>query len=526
MPYGTTFAVRLATGGVRAWWPDTNPTFITVLAVILIAVVVGLVVWVWVAVGGLRPKIGDPYRTLATEKDLHPHTPAGARRQAGRLRPSLAHVDPKRLQPADVGLVLGTLLPKGPVLTAGWEDVGVAVMAPRSGKTSSLSIPMVLSAPGLLVVTENKAGIWAATARLRAERTGRKIWVFDPNHIAHIDQDWWWNPLAHITGYPTAVRLASHFTQTLNNDGHNQDFWAAAAQDLLASLLLAAAVSGQDLHAVYRWLNDSGNPEPERQLRTHGHHQDADALAGRRSGAVETREGIYENARSAAQCMRNPNIMQWVTPNPELAELDIHQLVTNSEALYLMAKDDKTSAAPLVAALVDAIFTTATEHAEHQPGGRLDPPATVVLDEAANIARIEDLPQLYSHLGSRGIAVWTILQSRAQGQKVWGNTGFDTLWSAAAIKVIGAGIDDADFAEDISRLIGDHDIPVQTVSHGRQRSTSTTTRRERVLPAADVRALQKGTAIVLATGSKAGLIRPPPLVRRTRPTTHQPDTRR
>lgn len=93
MPYGTTFAVRLATGGVRAWWPDTNPTFITVLAVILIAVVVGLVVWVWVAVGGLRPKIGDPYRTLATEKDLHPHTPAGARRQAGRLRPSLAHVD-------------------------------------------------------------------------------------------------------------------------------------------------------------------------------------------------------------------------------------------------------------------------------------------------------------------------------------------------------------------------------------------------------------------------------------------------
>jgi type IV secretory pathway TraG/TraD family ATPase VirD4 len=503
VPFGTGFAVKLATSGVRAWWPDSNPTAITVLAVTLIATVVGLAVWVWIAVGGLRPPVGDPYRALATPKDLHPLTPTGARRQTRRLRPSLAHVDPKRLRLADIGLVLGTLLPKGPTLVSGWEDVGVAVMAPRSGKTSSLSIPMVLSAPGLCVVTENKAGIWEATARLREQRTGRPVWVFDPNRIARIEQTWWWNPLASVTNYPTAARLAGHFTQTLKGPQDSDPFWTGAAQDLLASLLLAAAASGQDLHAVYRWLNDSGNPEPERQLRTTGHMADADVLAGRRSGATETREGIYENARTAVQCLRNPDIMRWVAPHPALNELDIHTLITNAETLYLMAKEDRTSAGPLVAAMVDAIFTTATEHAEQQAGGRLDPPATVVLDEAANIVKIEDLPQLYSHLGSRGISVWTILQSRSQGQKVWGETGFDTLWSAATVKLVGAGIDDASFAEDISRLIGDHDVPVQTTSRGHQRSTSTTVRKERVIPAAEVRALEKGTAILLATGCKA-----------------------
>jgi type IV secretory pathway TraG/TraD family ATPase VirD4 len=72
---------------------------------------------------------------------------------------------------------------------------------------------------------------------------------------------------------------------------------------------------------------------------------------------------------------------------------------------------------------------------------------------------------LYSHLGSRGIATWTILQSRAQGERVWGKTGFAALWSAATVKMIGSGIDDAGFAEDISRLIGDHDVPVRTTSH-------------------------------------------------------------
>ena len=50
----------------------------------------------------------------------------------------------------------------------------------------------------------------------------------------------------------------------------------------------------------------------------------------------------------------------------------------------------------------------ATRLAERR-GGRLDPPMVAVLDEAANICKIADLPQLYSHLGSRGIIPVTIL---------------------------------------------------------------------------------------------------------------------
>lgn len=47
---------------------------------------------------------------------------------------------------------------------------------------------------------------------------------------------------------------------------------------------------------------------------------------------------------------------------------------------------------------------------------RRGPPARrralrAVLDEAANICKIADLPDLYSHLGSRGITPYVILQS-------------------------------------------------------------------------------------------------------------------
>ena len=62
-----------------------------------------------------------------------------------------------------------------------------------------------------------------------------------------------------------------------------------------------------------------------------------------------------------------------------------------------------------------------------QAGGRLDPPMVVMLDEAANICRIADLPDLYSHLGSRGMMPVTILQSYEQGETVWGEQGHGRL---------------------------------------------------------------------------------------------------
>ncbi|WP_425567929.1 TraM recognition domain-containing protein [Nonomuraea dietziae] len=52
---------------------------------------------------------------------------------------------------------------------------------------------------------------------------------------------------------------------------------------------------------------------------------------------------------------------------------------------------------------------------------------------------IEDLPDLYSFLGSLGIPIVTILQSYQQGARVWGQAGMDALWGAATVKVLGAG---------------------------------------------------------------------------------------
>jgi type IV secretory pathway TraG/TraD family ATPase VirD4 len=131
----------------------------------------------------------------------------------------------------------------------------------------------------------------------------------------------------------------------------------------------------------------------------------------------------------------------------------------------------------------------------------------VVLDEAANICRIADLPELYSHLGSRGITPVTILQSYEQGVTVWGEPGTAALWGAATKKLIGAGTDSPRLARDLATLVGQHDVPVRSLSYGDGRaSEQLSLRRQDILEPAAIRALPSGTALLLATGIRPALI--------------------
>ncbi len=493
-------------------WPGVPVGLVvacTVVLLLLALTVVGAPVAL-VVQSARRSGQNLPLRSLARPRDVAALTPTAAMRRARQLRPSLPVKG--RLPACQVGVPVGQLRPHGPALQASWEDVLLAVMAPRAGKTTALAVPAVLAAPGAVVATSNKADLWAATASLRAADTGEPVWVFDPQAIARTAQTWWWNPLAGVSTVEAAHRLAGHFVQEIRDGKGERDFWTSAAHGLLTDLLLAAGIGGRTLAEVYEWLADSTSLDPVDLLRAHGHGAAAASLSSRQNGAPETRDRIYETARTAAACLRDPTIMAWVTrpSRAGVTELDVDRIPTTRQSLYLLSKDGAGAAAPLVAALTDRVLRAGVLAAE-RAGGRLDPPLLAVLDEAANVCRIADLPDLYSHLGSRGIIPVTILQSYRQGVRVWGEPGMDALWSAATVKILGSGLDDARFAEDISRLVGDHDVTVRSRSTGDGRhTTSTSLRQQRILPAADIRALPKGTGLLLATGCRPAAVALPP----------------
>lgn len=447
---------------------------------------------------------------LATRRDLAALLPAQTTAKAQELRPRLTATQAKTKErgPDETGVLLGTLKRGGAKATvrSSWEDVLLAIMAPRSGKTSALAIPAILRAPGPVVLTSNKAARDAYTATCEARARAGTVWTLDPQQIAHAPRAMWWDVLASAHDLAGARRLAGHFVAASVDESNQGDFWSTAAANTLTALFLAAARDHRPITDVLAWLASPADRTPIDLLQDTGLDAVAAQLQGTVAGAVETRDGIYETARQYAACLLDPAIAAWVTPTQDLPQFRPEAFATSRDTLFLLSKDGGGSAAAIIAAAADAVMRAAVVQAERD-GGRLDPPLLAILDEAANVCKIADLPDLYSHLGSRGVIPITILQSYRQGVRVWGEPGMDALWSAATIKVIGSGIDDADFADKLSRLVGDHDTAtVSKTASESGRSTSVSMRQERVLPADAIRALPKGSALLLATGIRPALL--------------------
>ncbi|MFJ9419981.1 type IV secretory system conjugative DNA transfer family protein [Streptomyces sp. NPDC101227] len=489
----------------RVWPHLPQPALITgcyVLPTLVLTATAVVAAKVW-----LRYR-SSPSR-LATRRDLEPLLAKQIAAKAIDLRPSLEGTKPKDVAPDDRGVLLGTLKPGKDELRSSWEDVVLAIMAPRSGKTSGLAIPAILRAPGPVLLTSNKAARDAYTATIDARAEVGTVWTLDPQQIAHAPQTMWWDILAGASDLAGARRLAGHFVTASVDESSAGDFWSTAAANTLTAFFLAAAQARRPITDVLAWLASPADRTAIDLLQDAGFDAVAAQLQGTVAGAVETRDGIFETARQYASCLLDPGIAAWVTrPNSleKVREFKPEAFATSKDTLYLLSKDGGGSASAIIAAAADAIMRAAVIQAERD-GGRLDAPLLAILDEAANVCKIADLPDLYSHLGSRGVIPMTILQSYQQGVRVWGQAGMDSLLSAATIKVIGSGMDDADFADKISRLGGEHDVRTVSVSTGESgKSTSVSMRQERVLPLDVLRAMPKGTAVLMATGIRLALM--------------------
>ncbi|WP_309114660.1 TraM recognition domain-containing protein [Saccharothrix sp.] len=482
------------------------------------AVVLGIAITVAVSVSrhGI-PR--DGMRWMTSPKAFRDLQHKAIAKRALGLRPSLAGQKPKNLLPRDVGVALGDV--SGVNLYKSWEDVELVICGPRSNKTSAKVVPDIIAAPGPVVATSNKPDVWMLTAGVRAKR-GR-IWLFDPQRITYQGQAFWWDPLSAVRDVESASRMASYFMREVGggagSSGRADPFFTPASTKTLRQLILAAACSGRTLRDVVMWVS-TRSEEPATYLERAGHGAQAVSLRSTLELPPETKGGIFEGVSTALACLDSEALLRWVTPpstwkepptDPRtVAQLDLWSLITKvgdqHPTLYLLSREGEGSGRPIVAAIVGELIDVAVQAASAR-GGRLDPPITLQLDEAANIVRLPELPSWMSWFGSMGLLVTVVLQSREQGRSVWGREGFDSLWSAATIKTVGAGVADADFAEEVSRLVGDHKIEETSTSYSSGgRSTSRSLRTERILSAADVAAMNRTNAILLTSGRRPALL--------------------
>lgn len=469
----------------------------------LLAVLLGPVVWAMVRARRRRAWTDPLARFMSSRRDLAGMTEKDARKDATRLG-ALS---------AGVGVPLGRSVAYHASLFGTYEWSQIWIVGTRGGKTRRVAVRQLLTHNGPAVNTSNKRDLHDLTRGPRSELG--QVWINDPQEIVHEPATWWWNPLTFITTVERAEKLVALWaaSRTSEDTSGVDPYFEPEGRSLAATLLVAAARGDEPITRLPDWLTGDepgpGVPDPRDILRAHGFAmmaKDLDKLLRLDKGQ---RDGVYGTAMSFFRFLRDPRYVDWIAPRvggDMRPQFDPAAFVRSSDTLYLLSKEGPGSARALTGALVAAVFAAAEDLSE-EAGGRCPVPVLFELDEAANVCRWPELPALYSHAGSRGIILVTILQSAAQGAEAWGK-GFTKMWSATNILSIGRGLNDADNLSDLSRLVGDRQIRDRSLSTGSRghRSVGTQIRDERIFTESDLRALPMGRAIVFASGARPILL--------------------
>ena len=321
---------------------------------------------------------------------------------------------------------------------------------PRSGKTSGVIIPAVLAHEGPAVVTSTKPDVARGTARARA-RDGR-VWMFDPTGASRPPaglEQLRWSPVTSALTWDGAVVIARAMTVTVGAGTTDRSHWANRSQALLASLLHAAAVHGKEMETVVDWVTRHELDEPGILLED----QRASRLAfGSLLGLLNTedreRSSVFSAAADALQAYTSEGALTTASdPN-----FDPAAFIAGRDTVYIWSPaEEQAAVAPVVCGLLAEVRrATYRVHAARQ----LSAGVLFALDEVANIAPLQELPQIASEGGGQGLTLLAALQDLSQARARWGKAadGFLTLFGT---KLLLPGIADTTTLEAVSTMLGE-----------------------------------------------------------------------
>jgi type IV secretion system protein VirD4 len=359
------------------------------------------------------------------------------------------------------------------------EEHVIYIAPPRAGKTGTLA-DVIARYPGPVVVTSTRGDLYELTARARAARG--PVHVFNPQQLAAVPSTMRWDLLAGAEDPATAIRRAQPLTAIAAFKGEGEDFWAAATEVWLQTLLHVAALRRGTMDLVHYWALSSS---PEAFLRAlpgaGGEAERWGALVRDQmmSSASKTTDTIRYMVAANLAFMLDPVLRDAVSPGPGLFQPA--DFVGDGGTLYLIAESRTERPSPVAgvfAALVTEIYHQATLAAAQMPGGRLDPPMLWALDEVTQTCPLP-LPSLLADAGGRGVQIMPVVHGPAQLRTRWGTDGARTILDTCGTKVFLPGLSDPDTLETASKLSGtlaarergqDHDTrhPIMTEDMIRQ----------------------------------------------------------
>jgi type IV secretion system protein VirD4 len=399
----------------------------------------------WARRGRRNHGLASPWAILRVSSGL------AMRRKTCVLRPSLRRLGWRRwfLSAREVATPVarvGLLRVWSPV-----EDVTLRIGGPRTGKTGELC-GRILDAPGAVIATSTRTDLIEITGPCRSRRG--PVHVFNPSGVGGLASTITFDPLPGCENPATATSRATDLlaaTSAPGGNGGDREYWAGQARRVLAALMHAAALGHASMRDVLAWVADPDRAAAQVQQFLRRSPQPA-----YESDAAQFLD-TNERTRSSI-CATIMPALGWLTDATAATaaatgDFNVADLLDSRGTVYMLGADDG-QVAPLITALTGHIAREARRLAATQPGGRLDPPLTMALDEAALICPIP-LDNWTADMGGRNVTIHIGAQSRAQLRQRWGDTGAAAILNNAATLLIYGGTRDPDDLAAYSTLTGE-----------------------------------------------------------------------
>jgi type IV secretion system protein VirD4 len=428
-------ARQLLPGPVLFWG-----TFLVLLAVLTTA---------WVLLSSVlrsaRRRMG---RAIVVEREAPAADQVGP---AGWARPQLfreLYVRAPTPWRVSLGRVNGRLVAAQPLQSA------IALGPTQSQKSSGLAIPAILEWDGPVLAACVKPDLIRTTIGRRWQKG--EVFLYDPAGATGMEANTW-SPLPRCETWEGAYRMALSLvnaSRQASRADRELEAIPGATTNLLAAMLLAAAISGRTMSDVLRWGQRQDRAEITAAINVANEPAALDAFESIWSLPEQRRSQIYAQLLGVIAAYTDPTVKEASAGTRFTAE-KLLDGVANTAYVNLPAHEQRRLG-PLSVALVQDVIELAFERSRNR-SAPIDPALLVVLDDAASSAALPQLDQYAATAGGYGVQLVSTFRDLSQMRARYDDRA-EAVLSNHTAKVVLSGITDADTLAHLSHLLGDETI--------------------------------------------------------------------
>jgi type IV secretion system protein VirD4 len=433
-----------------AAWPNgarqllPGPVLFWATFMVLLAVLAAAWVYLSAALRSARRRIG---RSIVVERQTAPADQVGP---AGWARPQLfreLYVRAPTPWRVTLGRVNGRLVAAEPLQSV------IALGPTQSQKTSGLVIPAILEWDGPVLAAGVKPDLIGSTIGRRWQKG--EVFLYDPAGTTGMEANTW-TPLSRCDRWEGAYRMALSLVNAsrLTRADRDAEGTAGDTTNLLAAMLLAAAVGGRSMSDVLRWGQRQDRDDISAGIDVANAPAARDAFESIWRLPDETRSRVYAQVPRVIDAYTDPTVKEASVGTQFTAERLLDGLA-NTVYVSLPAHEQRRLG-PLAMALVQDVVELAFERSRDR-GAPIDPALLVVLDDAASSAPLPQLDLYAANAGGYGVQLVTAFRHLSQMRARYDDRA-EAVFANHRAKIILSGVTDAETLTVLSHLLGDETI--------------------------------------------------------------------